>query len=1367
MFGRSKRRVWVLLGIGLTSVAAAVFAYASLMSPTQVALVNLRDFQVADFLDAAENRWCNVESLKIDELTGTRLTRFDAIVVFAHGLTIRANQRETLAAAARSGVAVVSFGENMSENELDYMESDVRATVEAYIENWSPSNIGALLDFLRRNVDGKLLFAKAAPAPVEHPQDALFHPSTDELFGTVDDYEAHYRQIGEQRLDAPRVALLSMTPRTRSSARSVLDAIVDEFESRGLKVYPIAGHKKRLELLRDAAPDLVVTLPHGRLVPGRGEQGVDLLRELDVPVLAPITVNEEFDQWMADQRGMTGGMMSQSVIMPEVDGAIDALTLGALFEDERGLLVQRPLKGRIERLGERVSRWLELRRTANSEKRVAIVYYKAAGQNAMIASGLDVGASLFALLLELQRQGYDVGTVPSSADELLRRIEREGPLVANYAEGRLERLLTEGDPARIPVGVYESWRRENLPDALIESADEFYGPPAPGGYMTVGSGEGAEIVVPRLRFGNVTLIPQPLPAPREDENRAIHGVRQPPSHAYIATYLWLRLGFQADALLHFGTHGSLEFTPRKQVALSPLDWPDALVGPLPHLYVYSVADIGEAIIAKRRGYGSLISHLTPPFSEADLDDKFSKLHDRIAAVTSDLNPELRKRYLREVTDEVVRLELHRDLGLDDLEERVLSLEEVDTVHDYIHELDHARITLGLHTLGERHTDQEIADSTRVMLVERLADVLKRRAQAEDRKRTPSAGGASERGSSHAHRHDRGSDQGAHAATPRARAVRVIDAVLSGQRRPESYVDQSVRAGLTEVEGPEQARRGETESLDRELLETLKAVETVRADLRTSPQRELRAVVRALSGRFTLPSSGGDPIGNPESIPTGRNMFGVRTERTPTEVAWQAGRKLADQLLAERVAELGRFPKKVAFTLWAGEFVRSEGTNLAQILHLLGVEPVRNSRGNVFDVRLVPGEELGRPRVDVVVQTSGQFRDLAASRITLIDRAVRLAAAADDRTDAPNYVREGSRDAEAVMKERGVAPAEARRLSTARIFGGVDGEYGTGVMGMVEKGDSWEEESEIAAHYLDNMGMLYSETEWAAAVPGAFEGALSDADTVVLGRTSNTWGPVSLDHVYEYVGGISAAIREVNGDNPAAYFADMRNRYDPRVQGVREAIWSESRTTLLNDKYVTSLMQDGASAAEVVAESFRNVFGWNATRPEDLDAELWGRLYDVYVEDGLDVGVREFFEAENPYALQEMSAVLLESHRKNYWQPADSVVQKLSELHAELVAEHGAGCSGFVCDNRALSQNIAERLDGALGDAYEASLADVLEGGDAGAARGMTLERESLTPSTVTTLLKERFRTLIVLAVLAALITALLWFGARGRRRRPQ
>ncbi|MDE5704158.1 MAG: cobaltochelatase subunit CobN, partial [Bacteroidales bacterium] len=425
-------------------------------------------------------------------------------------------------------------------------------------------------------------------------------------------------------------------------------------------------------------------------------------------------------------------------------------------------------------------------------------------------------------------------------------------------------------------------------------------------------------------------------------------------------------------------------------------------------------------------------------------------------------------------------------------------------------------------------------------------------------------------------------------------------------------------------------------------------------LRQSAQAERQALLAALSGRYVAPGSAGDPIINPSAVPTGKNFYAINPETTPTAQAWQVGRQLAEDLLKTEKERRGHYPEKVSFTLWATDFVSTEGAMVAQILYLLGVEPLRDGFGNIRSLRLIPAEELGRPRVDVVVQTSGQLRDIAASRLALINKAVAMAA--EDAAEGENYVRSGRRDAERYLLEKGYSPAEARKYAGERIFGGVNGNYGTAIMGLVEKGDSWDSVSEIAERYIANMSGLYSADggeAWGEAREHVFEAALLNTEVVVQPRSSNTWGPLSLDHVYEFMGGLSAAVTQVTGTEPTAYFSDFRNRSRARVQELKEAIGVESGSTVLNPKYISHMLQGESSALSTFAETVRNTYGWNAMRASAIDGNLWDQYYEIYVEDKYHLGVEKQFSEKNPYALQEVTAVMMESARKGLWDADES------------------------------------------------------------------------------------------------------------------
>ena len=499
-------------------------------------------------------------------------------------------------------------------------------------------------------------------------------------------------------------------------------------------------------------------------------------------------------------------------------------------------------------------------------------------------------------------------------------------------------------------------------------------------------------------------------------------------------------------------------------------------------------------------------------------------------------------------------------------------------------------------------------------------------------------------------------------------------------------------------------------------------------LRQSPLNEMSSLMNALNGGFTAPSPGGDLIVNPNTLPTGRNLFSINVENTPSEDAWEKAKELCDntiKMYCER--HKGEYPRKVSYTLWSSEFIETEGATIAQILYMLGVEPVRDAFGRVTDLRLIPSKQLGRPRIDVVVQTSGQLRDLAASRLFLINKAIEMAAnAKGDKYD--NLVKAGVTESERVLVEKGMSPKEAREVSMYRVFGGVNGNYGTGIQEMVTAGDRWDKESQIAEVYMNNMGAFYGdEKNWETFRKAAFEAALTRTDVVVQPRQSNTWGALSLDHVYEFMGGMNLAVRNVTGKDPDAYLADYRNHSNMRMQEVKEAIGIESRTTIFNPAYIKEKMKGGASSASTFAEIVTNTYGWNVMKPKAIDKEMWDEIYNVYVKDKYHLGTKEFFDKQNPAALMEMTAVMMESARKGMWKATPQQLRDIAKLHIETVNKYKPSCSGFVCNNAKLRNYITSKTDAASAKEYQQNVEQIrdAEAAKNSSDKGMVMKKETL------------------------------------------
>ena len=551
----------------------------------------------------------------------------------------------------------------------------------------------------------------------------------------------------------------------------------------------------------------------------------------------------------------------------------------------------------------------------------------------------------------------------------------------------------------------------------------------------------------------------------------------------------------------------------------------------------------------------------------------------------------------------------------------------------------------------------------------------------------------------------------------------------------------------------------------ELERAILNVITYRDALQNSPRLELDATINALNGGFTAPSSGGDAVANPQAVPTGRNLYSVRAESTPSQRAWSQGVQLAQATLKAYKEQHGKYPTKVSYTFWSSEFVETEGVTIAQVLYMLGVEPVRSQFGSVEDVRLIPTSELGRPRIDVVIQTSGQFRDLAASRLALITKAVELVASLG-KEDQENYVAAGSVATEKELVEQGLSPKEARELANVRIFGGVNGMYGTGIQEMVTSGDKWEQEKEIADVYLNNMGAAYTgkQEDWGRFVKPLFRAALKNTDVVVQPRQNNTWGALSLDHVYEFMGGLTLSVRNVTGKDPDTYLADYRNHSNMRMQDLKEAIGVESRATVLNPEYVKEVLAGGANSVANITEVVTNTYGWNVMKPEVIDKELWDQLYDMYIRDVNNLGVASAFEGKSPAALEEITAVMLETARKGMWKASPEQLSTLAQRHSELVAKYGPSGGGMSADNKKLRAFISQQLSPEAAKQYQSQMKQMDEGSsaDAPSQDGMVMKKETVADQAGAVM--RSFNGLWIVAGVAVLFIGLLVLLRIKRRR---
>lgn len=1366
--------------------AALTGAWNLWFSSTQVGFVNYQVINLGQISKANHNSFIKISEISTDELDD--LDTYDMVFINAMGLRITEEQRNMIQHAAQNGLPVLTTAATNPLNNIVSVDEAVADTLKAYLGNGGRKNYASMLDYVRKYVDKKWMWTDE-PLPVARRVVHQFYHADPENtdseevgFTHVSQYRNFLKTHGLFKEKAPAVVITGQMGQPAE--------LVSALEKFGNVVYPVNDFKGLIasHAIDSINPSLVIYMAHGRM----GDYAVDYLKQQNIPLFTPLNVNRLIDAWEKDKMGMNGGFMAQSIVTPEIDGAIRPYALFGHYMDEEGLQHAFAIPERLDVFVETVNNYIELQQKPNSEKKVAIYYYKGAGQNALTAGGMEVIPSLYNLLTRLKAEGYTVKNLPASAQELEVMIQRQGAVFGTYAEGAMAEFMKHAQPAIVTKDAYEGWVKKALrPDKyneILASDGEF-----PGSYLTTDNGA---LAVPRIDLGNIVLLPQNAAGKGDNSFKILHGTEVAPPHAYVASYLWSQYGFGADALIHFGTHGSLEFTPGKQVALCHDDWPDRLIGALPHFYIYSIANVGEGVIAKRRAYAGLQSYLTPPFMESSLRGTYRKLSEAIKVYnqTDPQQVDSRQQASFAVKRLAVAMGIHRDLGLDSVLTVPYTEDDIVRIDNFAEELATEKITGQLYTMGVPYEADRITSSVYAMTVDPVAYSL----LALDKIRGKAVTDAERKKSLFTARYlsparslvarilagqvvadDALVCQVTGITSEQLEKARLIDrslqvpqgmmAMMVGGGKPATRPkaengrgDEAKHLGKPSTAMMKAAMKGKPTytkaeiNLAQAVLEverTILNVHRYKAALLQSPEQEIRSLLNALDGGYTAPSPGGDPIANPNTLPTGRNLFAINAEATPSESAWEKGKKLAENTIEMyRKRHNDSIPRKVSYTLWSGEFIETEGATVAQVLYMLGVEPIRDAFGRVTDLRLIPSEELGRPRIDVVVQTSGQLRDIAASRLFLINRAVEMAAAAKDQFE--NHVAEGVIAAERALTEKGISPKEARELSAYRVFGGVNGSYGTGIQGMVQKGDRWENESEIADVYLNNMGAFYgSEKDWETVKQFAFEAALVNTDAVVQPRQSNTWGALSLDHVYEFMGGMNLAVRHVTGKDPDAYLSDYRNRNNVRMQEVKEAIGVESRTTIFNPAYIREKMKGEAGAAATFAEIVQNTYGWNVMKPKAVDKELWDEIYNIYVKDKFGLGLQAYFEKQNPAALEEITAVMMETARKGMWKASEQQLADIAQLHTQLIAKYKPSCSGFVCDNAKLRDFIASKTDAASAVSYRKDITAIREQMVEGTDKGMVMKKEQVNTQTdeTTNVLSNTVVVCVVLVLVVALI----------------
>lgn len=1323
-----KRRLWNALAV-FAVVLASAGIYWYLTRP-QLVFLGFPGSYIALMMEASSKTGIKYEfwgrrQMEDPKLDPAALLRYKAIFVSGRRSEPFSDPlKRAIVAAQDKGIRVIVLPPEQAKS-LGVGNANFQGLeqpIERYFHYGGTENMAGLFQYAAKAYLGRNI---TPPAPAPTPEAGYYHPEAPRKFVRTSEYAAWYERSKRSPADAPRV-LIDFADGWKLGSTAGTDAIIRAFEKKGWKTAAIFGRQNTAQYALEWKPDILLTRTHGRWY--QGDRGVQLLASrLDVPMLRGLQLffsGETLTDYRKTNAGIRGAGLAIGAVVPELDGAIEPTLLEGLDAEWYGKRYEAILEDRIDRLTDRAARWVRLRKTPNAAKKVAVIYVAGVGKGKVVAASLNVPNSMTRFLAGLQEAGYSVSRLPSSPESLIEEMNTRGRNIAESQLGDMDELSRMPGVELLPATEYKAWF-DQLPEPLRKQVTDAFGPP-PGRLMVV-QREGKDfILIPKLDFGNVIVLPQPARGGRYD-SKLLHNDKIPPPHQFLAVYWWLEKKFQADAIVNYGTHGTHEFLPGRPVGQLSDDWSDVTLGRLPNVYVYIMDNIGEALIAKRRGSAVTVSHQTPPIVASSLpeaDPPVGEIYRTAQQFGTQDEGALKEKLRERIRDLAVARKFDRDLNKD-WSKALPSDEDVQALEQHIHLLDEDRIPLGLHTHSKANTAEELAP----VVTEVLGSQFQKK--AGDRKR----------------------------------AVAMVRAMLNAADQPPAarphVVTKPAGPERPHIAGPTWQKTAEAKPIPGD--DDTARVRVLKAGF-AGTAREIPETLRALEGHYIRPGGGGDPVRNPMALPTGKNLYGINPQEVPTRAASELGKKLAEDLIANEQKRLGRFPRKIGFTLWNTELIRHYGADLAQILYLMGLKPRWDQRGMVAGVDVIPMSELRRPRIDVVIQAASLFRDTFPDRMEFLDQAVRIAA---ELRDGENYLAENNAANERQLKESGVSAKDARLLAGARVFSNAPGGYGTGVIDGIEKSGNYENSKPITEDYLIKTGAVYTAgVEWGKFVPKLYEQQLKSTDAVALSRSSNVVSALTLDHYFEYLGGMTMAIRDTTGKSPETYVSDVRDASRATMLTAQQALRNDMRTKYWNPKWIGAQQQEGFSGAAEIAETTKNLFGWQVTKPEAIGDDVWDTVEQIYVEDSLKLGIREWFDQKNPYAYQSTTAILLESARKGYWNPSQEVLQRVANEYAQSVARHGHAGDSRTTDNSAFQSFLNRQLNAPgnvtgmqLSKSYQQSLDK--SAGVAGKllVAGQRLAREAASPQTQSLV---RYSTMSI-ATIAALAT-LFYFGLRRRNR---
>ncbi|MBW5423201.1 cobaltochelatase subunit CobN [Streptomyces sp. BG9H] len=1168
-------------------------------------------------------RFANPSRLDLAELPSL-LEGADLVVVRLLG-GVRAWQ-DGLDQLTASGLPVVVLtGEQAPDAQLmasSTVPVGIAAEAHAYLAHGGPANLEQLARFLSDTV---LLtghgFDPPAPAPSWGP-----------LERTARD------------IDGPTVAVLYYRAHHMSGNTAFIDDLCRAIEDAGARPLPLyvaslrAPEPELIDALRPADAIVTTVLAAGGTKPAEASAGGDdeswdagALTGLDVPILQALCLTGSRSAWEENDEGVSPLDAASQIAVPEFDGRLITVPFSFKEIDEDGLPAYVADAERAARVAGIAVRHARLKHIPAADKRLALVLSAYPTKHSRIgnAVGLDTPASAVALLRRLIGEGYDFGPeadipglVSGDGDELIRALIDAG--------GHDQEWLTEeqlaANPVRIPAAAYKRWYA-TLPQELRDSVEQHWGPPPGEMFLDrsrVGNGGDPEgdIVLAALRRGNLLILIQPPRGFGENPIAIYHDPDLPPSHHYLAAYRWIASsteegGFGADAMVHLGKHGNLEWLPGKNAGLSAACGPDAALGDLPLIYPFLVNDPGEGTQAKRRVHATLIDHLVPPMARADSYGDIARLEqllDEYAQISS-MDPAKLPAIRAQIWTLIQAAKLDHDLGLEDRPDDDGFDDFLLHVDGWLCEIKDMQIRDGLHVLGTAP-----AGGDRVNLV--LAILRARQIW----------GGTS--------------------ALPGLREALGLDESAATRVSADEAEDKA-RALVQAMDDADWDLAAVPRDQGEQVAAILEFAAREVVPRLEGTTAELDNAVRALEGRFVPAGPSGSPLrGLVNVLPTGRNFYSVDPKAVPSRLAWETGEALADSLIERYRTDNGDYPTSVGLSLWGTSAMRTAGDDVAEAMALLGVRPVWDDASRrVTGLEAIPYEELGRPRIDVTLRISGFFRDAFPHTIGLLDDAVRLAASLDEPADQ-NYVRA---HAQADLAEHG-----DERRATTRIFGSRPGAYGAGLLQLIDSRD-WRTDADLAEVYTVWGGYAYGRGLEGRPARAEMETAYKRIAVAAKNTDTREHDIADSDDYFQYHGGMVATVRALRGTAPEAYIGDSTRPETVRTRTLVEETSRVFRARVVNPKWIEAMRRHGYKGAFELAATVDYLFGYDATTGVVADW-MYDKLTETYV---LDPTNRQFLQEANPWALHGIAERLLEAESRGMWaKPDPAVLEALRQAYLE-------------------------------------------------------------------------------------------------------